>query len=345
MRKYLACFGLALLGLLGLPAGETKAHPLDPSLLEITETADGELDILWREPTAAPRGLRLTPVLPESCRQLTPATRTTGEQRLSLRWRASCGASLVGLEVGVEGLRERKTDALLRVHLRDGRQIQTVLRGAQPYFTIPAEPGLARLGIDYARLGFDHILSGFDHLLFVLGLLFLVPGRRALLLTVTAFTLGHSITLSLAALGVVGLPSAPVEVAIAFSIFVLALQLAAPGWPHPAAAPASDRGAPWRMAAAFGLLHGFGFAGALREAGLPGGDVPWALFSFNLGIELGQILFLGSCLLALNLAARLAERRAVPTLARLRLLAAYLIGPLAVYWILERGSQAFFPPG
>ena len=326
---------------LGLGAGEAVAHPLDPCLLELRELGGGRVEALWREPAAAPRGARLEPILPAGCRQLAPAAAIRGENRIGLRWQAEC-PPLPGLEVAVEGLRERGTDALVRILFADGRVAQAVLRGDASRYRIPAQPAAAAVLREYLAFGCDHILSGLDHLLFVLGLLFLVRGRRALLLTVSAFTLGHSVTLSLAALGLLRLPPAPVEALIALSIFVLALRLAGR-----APREGSDGSAPWPMAALFGLLHGLGFAGALAEAGLPPGEVPLALFSFNLGIEAGQLAFIGGVLLLFALLRRLplpggerdpAERLALP--------AAYLIGPLAFYWLLERAvALAAQPPG
>ncbi len=278
-------------------------------------------------PRAAPASLRF---FPPACRQRAPAELVRGENRLSLRWQADCSQNLEGAELRIEGLRERGTDALLRIHLADGREIQAVLRGDSPAFTIPAKPSATGILTGYTRLGFDHILSGWDHLLFVFGLLFLVRNRRALLLTVTAFTLGHSLTLTAAALGWVNLPQRPIEAAIALSIFVLALQLARP--------EENRSRQPWRMAALFGLLHGFGFAGALKEAGLPAGDIPLALLSFNLGIEIGQIAFIAAVLLLEAAAGRIAARwkKSKPVLDRLSLPAAYLIGTLSFYWLLER---------
>src|SRR6185295_4271413 len=138
----------------------------------------------------------------------------------------------------------------------------------------------------YLRLGIEHILTGFDHLLFVLGLCLLIAGRRPLLWTLTAFTAGHSVTLSLAALGFVHVPQAPAEAAIAVTIVILARELA-----RPSTTPRLLRRRPWAMAALFGLLHGLGFAGALADIGLPAGDIPLALFSFTVGIEIGQIAF------------------------------------------------------
>lgn len=318
---------LVFLAALGLLPTSSAAHPLDPSLLELKESAQA-VEVLWRVPAQQPRGSSLTPRLPDHCRQLGPATVERSDQRVGLRWSVDCGGSgLDGKIVTVDGLAERRTDVLLRFHRADGSTIQTVLRADEPSFTVPPPESTAGISFAYLKLGFDHILSGWDHLLFVLGLLFLVQNRRALIVTVTAFTLGHSVTLCLAALGVVHVPSSPVEIAIALSIFALAVELA-------------DRKRHrnvWPVASVFGLLHGLGFAGALAETGLPDRDIPAALLAFNLGIELGQLAFIAAVLGLTALVGRWTATAGAAALERrLAMPAAYLIGTLSVFWILER---------
>lgn len=202
------------------------AHPLDPSLLEITESSNATLDVLWRPSSTQSGEVPLQPILPAGCTNLTTPIVSQGGPRATVRWRMGCaGRGLVGQRVGVHGLRERQTDALLRVHLADGRSVNAVLRGDTPAMTIPEGTGPLDVLRGYLGLGFEHILTGPDHLLFVLGLVLLVRGRRLLLWTITAFTAGHSVTLSLAALGFVNIPPKPVEVLIAFTIFVVAVEL------------------------------------------------------------------------------------------------------------------------
>jgi hydrogenase/urease accessory protein HupE len=188
---------------------------------------------------------------------------------------------------------------------------------------------------DYLRLGVLHIATGFDHLLFVFGLVLLANSARRQVWTVTAFTAGHSVTLSLAALGVVRVPTAPIEVAIAATILALALELAR-GEPAPGKEGALRR-RPWAVAFTFGLLHGFGFAGALAEVGLPQEEIPVALFSFNLGIELGQLAFV-ALVLVLRRALAPALSRAPAWIVRAPVTA---IGALAVYWCLDRTARLF----
>ena len=310
-------------------ASTVIAHPLDPALLEIHESSGAVLDVLWRMPASRTTNVPLQVVLPDGCRPFSAPVASHTGRRVTLRWRTQCpDGSLVGRQIGVAGLRERHTDALLRVHLADGRLIQTVLRGDASTVTIPERTGRFDLLRDYLGLGFEHILSGPDHLLFVLGLVLLVHGRQRLLWTITAFTAGHSVTLSLAVLGVVNIPPQPVEVLIALTIVVVAAELARSRCAH----QTWIQRFPWTMAFTFGLLHGLGFAGALTQVGLPGDEVPLALFAFNVGIELGQLLGVAVILVVG------ASLRAIPVCwpAAVERIPAYAIGSLGVFWVSER---------
>ena len=311
-----------------------RAHPLDPALLELWESGDGAVEVLWRLPASQPTDASLRPVPPGRCTQMSSPNVSENGSYLTRRWRLTCGVrSLVGERVGVEGLQERRTEALLRVHLADGRVAQAVLRGDSPFFTVPPRAGPLDVVHDYLALGLDHILTGPDHLLFVLGLVLLVRGRRRLLWTITAFTVGHSVTLSLAVLGFVHIPPRPVEALIACSIFAVAVELTREAQGRPLWVGR----APWAMAGAFGLLHGLGFAGALAQIGLPTHEIPLALFSFNGGIEVGQLLFV-----ALVLGVR-AVFRSLPVRWPKTgvLIPAYAIGSFAAFWVFERVAAIF----
>jgi hypothetical protein len=274
---------LATLLLVGLVAAPATAHRLAPSYLELRELEDGAFAVLWRTPALVARGARLAPRLP--CE---PGEAPRAEVEVTaLVWRSTihCPRGLVGEELRVDGLAGSGSDALVRVAFADGRELRAVLIAARPALVVPARESAAAVAAAYLRLGVAHLASGLDHLLFVLGLVGLLRGGRRLVLAVSAFTLGHSATLAAASLGLVRVPAAPVEVAIAASLVALALALARP-----------DRGASSRLARrpallpfGFGLLHGLGFAGALSAAGLPAHALPLALLSFNLGIELGQL--------------------------------------------------------
>ncbi len=333
---------LALLASLVLPTA-LFGHPLAPSLLELEEQDGGQVHMLWKISSLNPQAATLVPRLSPDCSSFTrgwdgaPATEQGPAGGLVRRYDLDCSDGLVGRRVSIDGLDGVESSVLLRVVLADGTTDRAVLRAGDPPFAVTGSPTLLKTAGDYLVLGFEHILGGFDHLLFVLGLLFLIEGRRLLLLTVTAFTVGHSVTLSLAALDLVHLPSGPVELAIAASIWIVALELALKD--RRRSSWAGRR--PWLMAGCFGLLHGFGFAGALAEAGLPAGDIPLALLSFNVGIELGQLAFI-AVILALRWAlARLLATRIEPVWLgrRIGFAASYLIGILATYWCLQRGSE------
>jgi len=311
-----------------LLAGAAAAHPLAPALLELVEEPGGEVAVTWRTSALRVPGARIAPRLPDGCAPLTEPTVERGDgARLVSRWRVACGQSLVGRAVGVDGLDTGKIDALVRVVLADGRLVQGIVRAGAPALTVPERPRRLDVFTDYAGLGADHILTGLDHLLFVLGLLLLCDSTRLLIETVTAFTVGHSITLSLAVLDAVHVPPGPADVAIALSILVLATELA-----RERGRPTLMRRFPWIMALLFGLLHGLGFAGALREVGLPPGEIPLALFSFNVGIEVGQLVFVAAVLVVWRLTGGLVAG-APGWLARAPV---YVMGSLAAFWMLQR---------
>ena len=258
--------GLLLLGILAsVPSAEVRAHPLAPALLDIRESEAGRADVSWKTSLLRVPGSNVQPVLPSSCRAITSPTLIEGTNSMTTRWSVSCEPrSLVGQRIGVEGLARAKIDALLRISLADGRVVLRVLRASEPFVTVPERDGHFDITRAYLGLGVEHILLGLDHLLFVFGLLLLVGGVRLLTQTLTAFTLGHSVTLALAILGFVNFSVRPIEMAIALSVFVLAVELAR----GETAQPTLMRRFPWVMALLFGLLHGLGFAGALRWAAI-----------------------------------------------------------------------------
>ena len=310
-------------------ASPLAAHTFAPSLLELRQES-GEVVVRFKQPEVRVAGSRLRPVLPSSCQQAGVPEASREGTGIVTTWRANCG-DLVGEEVSVDGIASSRADVLLRLELADGRLLQHVLTADRPVFTVLRASGPFDVAALYARLGVEHILSGFDHLLFVLGLVLLVSGPRRLVATVTAFTAGHSVTLALASLGVVHVPPGPTEAAIALSIYVLAIELARSRASHEKA-PTWLRRSPWSMAALFGLLHGLGFAGALSEVGLPEGEIPAALFAFNVGIEVGQLAFVAVVITAGWALARLPRR--LP--ASLASAPVYAIGSLAAFWFFER---------
>ncbi|HXJ37610.1 MAG TPA: HupE/UreJ family protein [Candidatus Eisenbacteria bacterium] len=315
---------------LAVTATLAGAHAMAPALLEIAEQGSSLFTVTWKTSLMAPTGVTLQPILPADCADETARTETPGVESITTRWTVRCTRGLAGGTVGVDGLATGKTDALVRIAFADGRRIQGVVRASEPRLSIPARPAPWAVLASYGKLGVEHILTGPDHLLFVLGLLLIVMTPRLLVKTITAFTLAHSVTLSLAILGVVAFPSRVIEVGIAASVFLLAVELTR------AAPPSATwlRRAPWIAAGAFGLLHGLGFAGALAEVGLPAGEIPLALFSFNLGIEVGQLAFVALVSAAGWLVVRTFARRPV----WLTLAPAYVMGSLSALWCLERAA-------
>ncbi len=321
-RFAVAAFAIAL-----LVAEAAFAHPLAPALLELREAASGRVEVTWKRSALRVPGSDLQPILPVDCAVLeAPRVEEQGAAMIA-HWSIDCGAAgLVGRSLRIDDQGPARIDTLVRIELADGRKIQRVLRRSEPSMIVPEQASRFTVFVDYLSIGFEHILSGADHLLFVFGLFLLCTGLAPLAKTVTAFTVGHSITLSLAALGYARFPSGPIEVLIAATVLALAVDLA-----RDEARPTWMRRFPWPMALVFGLLHGLGFAGALREVGLPDGEIPMALFSFNVGIEIGQLTFVAA-LLALT---PLVRRIPIPLPRRL---AVYAMGSLAAFWMIERGA-------
>ncbi len=338
----------ALVFLFAPPVG---SHPLAPSLLELKETSPGEFEVLWRTPLRRAAGVELSPELPEHCRDEGVPTRRRGETSFEVRWRVVCGEEgLEGSSIAVRGLEKSRTASLLQIHWNDREPLHVLLEADRPEVEVGAP--LTRLAVarSYTKLGAEHILLGPDHLLFVLGLLVLIRGRRRLVMAITAFTVGHSITLALATLDWLRIPSPVAELGIAISLVVVAVEICRGEGEEEEEGKVVREGArdgegkgesrirrrPWLMSFGFGLLHGLGFASALREAGLPSGEIPLALVGFNVGIELGQILFVAVVLAAMTL---IGSR--IPRTAWALRVPGYIIGSLAAFWVIERGAALF----
>jgi hydrogenase/urease accessory protein HupE len=305
-----------------------SAHEVRPAYLELHESPSGELDVLWKTPMLGELRLAIAPVLSGASETISPmATRRTGSAAVQT-WRLRLLEPLRGRSLHVDGLAATMTDALVRIEFADGTTWVARLTPRTPELTIPERQGSGAVAATYLGLGVEHILLGIDHLLFVLALLLITQGAKRLVLTITAFTVAHSITLVLATLGFVQMPSSPVEAVIALSIvFVAAEVVHARGGIKGLTARA-----PWIVAFIFGLLHGFGFAGALAEIGLPQGQIPLALFFFNVGVEAGQLLFVAAVLAVMTLWRR--ARLTLPDWAGL--VPPYAIGSIAMFWVIER---------
>ena len=314
-------------------ASQLHAHDSRPAYLQITEMSSGEYQLLWRTPVKSGRLLPIALGLPEATEPLgAPVIQRLHDSLLEQR-RFRLREGIAGQRIDFTGLQATITDVLVRVEYADGRQATSLVQPNQAWLYIPAPQTRLVVAGSYLQHGVEHILFGFDHLLFVLALLMIVRNRRLLLWTVTAFTLAHSITLVLSTLGIVRLPSTPVEAVIALSIVLLASEILRVRRGHESATARW----PWAVAFAFGLLHGFGFAGALNELGLPEGEVPLALFAFNLGVELGQLLFIAAVLAVIWLARRV--RVLLPVQQYGSTATSYVIGCLAMFWFCERAAQ------
>ena len=317
--------------LLAVPT--TRAHEARPAYLEIKETSPNQFSVLWRTPVLA--GMRLPVVLtmPGDVKNLKePVEQELADSLLERRWIDAGATGLAGKQIQFTGLQLTITDVLVRVEMLDGRTWTAIAHPSQPWVQIAASQTWLGVAGAYLRLGIEHILGGIDHLLFILALMILVKGTRRLVATVTAFTVAHSITLAAATLGFVHVPQKPVEACIALSIVFVACEIvhARQGWQG-----WTERW-PWIVAFTFGLLHGFGFAGALNAVGLPQTAIPVALLFFNVGVEVGQLLFIAAILSIMALGRWLIRRAAIPQPAWAWRVAPYSIGGVAAFWMVQR---------
>ena len=303
------------------------AHEMRPAYLELNEAGPGEFSVLWKTPMVGDARLALKPEFSGEATPATPVTTRLAGGAAVQTWTLRAPA-LRGQTLRIGGLESTMTDTLVRLSFADGTTWIQRLTPQQPSAVIPARQTGWSVAGEYLKMGVEHILLGIDHLLFVLALLLIVAGWKRLLATITAFTLAHSVTLAAATLGFVHVPQAPVEALIALSIVFVATEIlrARDGGKGIAAR------APWIVAFTFGLLHGFGFAGALSEIGLPQGHIPLALLFFNVGVELGQLLFIAAALSFIALLRRVRFR--YPRWATL--IPPYAIGSVAMFWVIQR---------
>jgi hydrogenase/urease accessory protein HupE len=309
----------------------TLAHESRPAYLEIEETSPGQYTVLWRTPMIADRRLPIVLRFPEGVRNTRePIVQRLSDSLLERRWIDAGHDGLAGQRIDFHGLELTITEAVVVAKLLDGRSRMAIARPSQPWVEIEPSSGIWATLTDFLRQGFEHILSGPDHLLFVFGLLLLARSPWMLVKTITAFTVAHSLTLAAATLGYVNLPAAPIEILIALSIVFLGAEIvrALQG-----ATSVAIRN-PWALAFAFGLLHGFGFAGVLSAAGLPPGRVPLALVSFNIGVEIGQLAFVA----LIALVGFAVRQVGIAWPRRAGLVPAYVVGSLGAFWLLQRIS-------
>jgi len=329
IRTIWLAFALAALG-----ASAVSAHEARPAYLEIRETAPGRYDLLWRTPVLSGMRLPISLKLPDGVRNVKePTVQELADSLLERRSIDAGPGGLAGQRIEFPGLQATITDVLVRVETLDGRKWTVIVRPSQPWVEIAAAQGpMAVLG-GYVVHGIRHIAFGADHLLFVLGLLLIVKDRWTLVKTITAFTVAHSITLAIATFGYAEAPVLPLNAAIALSIFFLGPEIVR-SWRGETSFTIEH---PWVVAFLFGLIHGFGFAGALTSAGLPRQDLPLALLGFNLGVEIGQVGFV-LLVLALERAFRQLEIRWPRWV---EALPGYTVGSLGAFWTIQRTAILF----
>ena len=324
--RAVCCLLLALL--CAWSAGSATAHALDPGYLDLRQIASDTWSIHWRKPDVNGQPMAIDAVLPNGCTPARGPDPTADSRAWVSSWVAVCSADITGQSIAIEGLEAQQNDVLMRVQPLGADPATFRFTPDAPVQKIPSEQTTWSVFAAYFLLGFEHILEGWDHLLFVFALFLLVRDTWRLVAAVTAFTLAHSITLALATLGVLNIPGPPVEAVIALSIVFLAVEIIK-----------DDNGQlrlakqqPWIVCFGFGLLHGLGFAGALSDIGLPPNDIPAALLAFNLGVEAGQLCFIG-VLAALVFVWRFF---ALPISQITTLVTAYGIGSVSMFWLIER---------
>ncbi len=290
-----------------------SAHEMSMAEMELRQISRSEFLWQWTVSGNRPASEVLTPLWPEGCQTESNLLR--------------CGADGLQGTLGMEGVGKRYSAVMVKVFWLDGPSRVYTLTGGQPtvrmYGAADDERGMGEIAKAYTLLGVEHILSGVDHLLFVLALLFLVGFHRRLFWTITAFTVAHSMTLALSALGLLTLRSPPVEATIALSIMLVASE----ALNHRATLA---RRWPAMVAFLFGLVHGLGFAGALKEIGLPDNHLSVALLTFNLGVEIGQIFVVAVAYVVYRAMTRL------PKITVARIYALYGIGSVAAFWSIGR---------
>ena len=325
---------LLCLSLFILSIPSTFADEYRPAYLEFKQTAPDTFNMLWKVPTKGQdKRLALYVNLPEDVSEIGAARSSFVGGAFITRSTIKRSGGLVGARIAIDGLEKVSTDVLVRIQKINGSKQIVRLASDNTSFIVAKDPTSLDVAKSYFVFGIEHILEGIDHLLFVACLIFIAGSGRRILITITGFTVAHSLTLTLATLNLVKLPIPPVEAVIALSIVFLAREIASERrdtltWRHPVLVSAS-----------FGLLHGFGFASALGEIGLPETEIPAALLAFNVGVEIGQIIFVTSIMFAIWLITNISRGRKLKPLdwlSRIEKPLAYGIGGVTMLWTIER---------
>jgi hydrogenase/urease accessory protein HupE len=305
------------------------ADEIKLSYLEIKESKSQHYSLLLKLSTKDNKKLPIKMLMPKECSLTLPKTSRLVNSTYLEKWQIKCNEGLADKTLFIEGLKSTGTDLLLRLELLSGVSHSKLLSPSKSSYRVPKDESSWQIVQTYSWLGITHILLGFDHLLFVFALLLIVKNMRRLLWTVTAFTLAHSLTMAGATLGIVHIPQAPVEAIIALSILFLAMEII-----HEKQGKVGLTSLyPWLIAFIFGLLHGFGFAGALAEIGLPQQAITLALIFFNIGVELGQLMFVATVVLIAVILQRLSY---LTLLNKLQTIVVYMMGGISAFWLIER---------
>ena len=304
------------------------ADELRPAYIEFTQTAPNHWQMFWKVPIRGGITPQSKPILPASCQIIGEPTREIINMALITKSEVNCAETVLGKTIGLDNFDAAQTDVFVRIAPQAGNVQSLRLSAEKPIAQIKANPSTWQVAQSYFVTGIEHILTGYDHLLFVVSLVFLLLNPWTIAKAATSFTIAHSITLVGTTMGLIGLPQRPVEALIALSIIFMAVEIIKK---EPEKPRLSER-IPWVIAFLFGLIHGFGFAGALREIGMPEGEVPIALLTFNIGVEIGQLIIVASVLGLFYLLNKYAKSTIKPAMKT----ATYMIGIIASFWFIER---------
>lgn len=316
-----------------LPFQTVLADEYRPAYLELRQTDDDLFQVLWKVPARGDQKLDLDVKFPSDVAIAIPASSTFVGGAFVERWTISRSGGLTGANISIAGLEKISTDVLVRIERLDGSSETKRLNAASKSFDVKGTAQFLDVLKTYLVFGIEHILTGNDHLLFVACLIFIAGSWHRILVTISGFTVAHSITLTLAALEYVRIPVPPIEATIALSIMFLAREIAMDRrdtltWRFPVAVSAS-----------FGLLHGFGFASALSDIGLPQTEIPTSLLAFNIGVEIGQILFVAGLLGLFGLIVKGLKWFKIAPVNWLSVLSkpiSFSVGGIAAYWTIDR---------
>lgn len=304
------------------------ADQIQTAYLQLTEIEPEIYQVLWKVPATSEQRLSLEVVFDNKTKTVSNMGEVYLDNAYIRNWSIHRKGGIETSLITIQGMKSSAVEVLVRIAKLNKEEFVHRISAAEPVYRVPEAMALQQTFQAYFLLGVKHILIGIDHLLFIIVLMLLVKELPILIWTITSFTLAHSITLSLSTLGVLILPAPPVEACIALSIVFVVCEILR----HRRGIDSLTTSKPWLMAFIFGLLHGLGFAAVLMEIGLPTSAIPMALLSFNIGVEVGQLVFIGT-ILAIS---TLIIPRKIAVAFQVSSLPLYAIGTLATFWTIER---------